>query len=327
MNEPQSSPPRICFVGQAFWVTRLCSLIERHATDLIKPVCAPVPDDGPGKIRRAIAQCSMVVRVGLRPGAKTVRGFAFDFFFKHFSQVKYKGPLVYIWIGTDVQNAQRDFLLGHHTRFFDDAQDAVHIAGAPWLKEELSAVGVQSDVLLFPEPLPSDSEILPLPESFSLLTYVTDARHELYGGKQIYDAACALPSVRFDVVGGNGSWVKQQLPNLRFHGWVSEMPQFYARATVVLRLVQHDGLGATVKEALVYGRHVIYSYPVPFTQKAEFDNTVQLKSLIETFQRLHETGKLLPNTDGREYALREWDERKLVRGLAEYLLIHSRSRK
>jgi hypothetical protein len=156
-------------------------------------------------------------------------------------------------------------------------------------------------------------------DEFRVLTYIPDSSFEFYGGDSVYKAAAVLPQIPFDVVGGAGLWIKGSLPNLTFHGWQPDIDKFFLNSTVVIRLVPHDAIGSTVRKALAFSRHVIYTYPLPFVLHVEWGNNDQLVQTIMHLYEQHTRRQLKPNFEGRDYALREWDGRHLTRKFATIL--------
>ncbi len=118
-----------------------------------------------------------------------------------------------------------------------------------WFVDDLRETGICAVDCLFPGELPeSDAESLRFTGGFRVLSYIPDKNPEFYGGHAIYQAANALPEVRFDIVGGAGNWVDKALPNMKFHGWQEDLRPFYLNAQVVARLVPHDAVGGTVRK-------------------------------------------------------------------------------
>lgn len=46
-------------------------------------------------------------------------------------------------------------------------------------------------------------------------------------------------------------------------GWVSEMAEIWDSVGCLLRTTRHDGMSRMVLEALLWGKHVIFSWPFP----------------------------------------------------------------
>jgi hypothetical protein len=247
-------------------------------------------------------------------------GRSFDAFWNLLRTISRHPPVVHYWLGSDVFRTVRDHAGGKlRTRVFESIMNDHHLADAPWLAEELAQVGIRSTVMHIPAPNLRSAEVTPLPEQFSVLTYIPDTRFAFYGGNSIYQAAANLPDIQFVVVGGNGRWARDPLPNLRFMGWQNDLTPFYQESSVVLRIVEHDSIGVTVKEALSFGRHVIYSYPLPHTLHVPFNHAAKLTSALNDLHTLHKRHLLLPNTSGWSYALQEFNEARDARQFAEYI--------
>ena len=311
---------RVCLVGQPYWTAKLCDGLRRYAADRLEATTLTLPREGWTAVRARWKEADLVVRVGFRPGARTLRGLAFDSLWALLRATHPRPRCAYYWIGTDVMNAGENATRGGHTPFFRLSLRDRHLAGAPWLTEELRRIGVPADTAIFPESVPQVEEVAPMPETFQVLTYVPDARYKFYGGEFIYRAARELPGVIFSVMGGKGAWVCEPLPNLRFHGWLKDTGSAYSRASVLLRLLPHDAIGATVKEGLVHARHVIYTYPLPCTTVIKYGDYPSLLQSLRHYHQQHLAGTLRPNEKGREYALRMWEPSHLVYLLAEALV-------
>jgi hypothetical protein len=314
---------RIVLVGQRHWVRVLRDALIRTGEGRIFVRSVDIEALVPNSLSLFGDNADLLVRVGLRPGARTVRGQAFDLFWSVLCASNKKARVAYFWIGTDVMNAAADENCAKHTHFFRGAMKHLHIAGSQWLADELTAVGVSCRTLCFPGPLLDIPYVVPFPPQFTVLSYVPDNRFRFYGGHLLYDAAIQMPGVRFDILGGTGRWARLALPNMLFHGWVTDMVKYYNNACIVARVVEHDGLGATVQEGLLAGRHVIYTYPVPFCSHVKFGDYRELVAKIEELHHLYRHKKLEVNLPGRRYALAEWDPRtvatKLIACFEEYL--------
>jgi hypothetical protein len=119
----------------------------------------------------------------------------------------------------------------------------------------------------------------------------------------------ALPSIPFFVIGGDGAWLDPRPSNLQFFGWQQDPGDWYQRATVVIRLVEHDSVGGTVVEGLFFARHVMYSYPSPYTVYVPYADAKKLTSEVAALAAKQREGVLLPNVAGREYALQHYNPR------------------
>ena len=308
--------PVVLLVGQPFWVTRLASLLSQHAADVVSVATVTSLADLP-----TILGGDLAVRVGYRPGAGTWRGRGFDAAWRVLTAAATRRRRAYYWIGTDVLNACSDWAAGEHTRSFKrEAEGAVHWAASSWLAEELKTIGVPAAEVLFPSALPAETVVQTLPTTFKVATYIPDGRCGFYGGRQLLTAAKALPFLQFEVFGGTGSWVSGEKPaNVSFLGWLHDVTPAYLESSVLLRLVQHDALGGSVREALALGRQVIYTYPVRHTSHVEFDDVDGLIRKLGELASAHAAATLRPNFAGMAYARQAFDTRVLTRTFAERL--------
>ncbi len=214
--------------------------------------------------------------------------------------------IVHYWIGSDVAkvvSACRNEEI--NTFFFQFMQRRKHMAGAPWFIPELRSIGILALDVLFPTAKPVCHSNLQLPAEFKVLTYIPDGKEELYGLHIVQEVAHIYSQVPFLVMGGRGLNVKAAPDNIKFLGHVKNTDLLYRDITVVLRLVAHDAVGATVREALNYGRYVLYTLNFPQTIYVENTDDVilELGSLIMK----HNSGSLKLNKEGVEYSLKSFD--------------------
>ncbi|MGA1876190.1 MAG: glycosyltransferase [bacterium] len=145
---------------------------------------------------------------------------------------------------------------------------------APWLRDELETIHIQSRVV-FTAFIESQSETCPLPEQFTVLSYIPEDRPHFYGWKTVLRLAREMPEINFEIVGTAGKDLEKE-PNIHFHGWVSPIIPYINRANVLLRLTEHDGLPWMMLEALSCARHVIWTYQFPFCQPhGRYEDTKQ----------------------------------------------------
>jgi hypothetical protein len=308
---------RVCVVGQQLWAKRLEDTLRRYTPGPVQVLTLAAKNLLSPEFRHA----DILMRIGFRPGARTPLGVGFDAFWSALRTAAPRAAALHYWIGSDVWRTVQDCGAGRLRRGpFSAALRDHHLADAPWLAEELATIGIAARVLAIPAPNLRAQSLPPLPETFRVLTYIPDYRFRFYGGEALYEAAHCLPHIPFEVVGGWGRWAKPPLSNLRFHGWVSEMEPFYRNCPLLVRMVEHDSIGVTVKEALSFGRHVIYSYPLPHTEQVSFADDRQLTKSILDLELRHRKGLLKPNVNGWEYALREFDESRDARALTSILL-------
>jgi hypothetical protein len=310
------------FVYGGDWARILADLANTKGDGRISARWVGFPRINPLLLFREVRQADIVLRVGVRPGGIGKRPFVLDIYWQLFRWFWPRKSFVYFWIGTDVLQALEERQSGTTPYFLKLAQTAHHFANAPWLKEELASIGVPSEVVLFPSGKvnPPPAESIAWPERFTVMAYIPDHRHTFYGGEEFLNAARQLPDVRFFVTAGSGAWAKQITGNLHFLGYRDDMAELFNAAHVVVRQVRHDAIGGTVREALFYARHVVYSYPLPHTHLVAWGDS---DGIVRTIRRLRDqfnAGLLAPNHAGREYALDEWSPPRLIDALTNQLL-------
>lgn len=171
-----------------------------------------------------------------------------------------KRAIVMHWAGSDALDVRGWVAMGKSHPWI--TRRLVHWAESDWMVRELQ----QLDVVCHCVPLPGASipeEPSPLPADFSVLVHVPSTNlGYLYGLDRILQVARRLPQIPFELVGLREGGIANPPENLRIHGRVPSLAEFYRRATVVWRPVRHDGLSFMVREALGHGRYVLYSYPL-----------------------------------------------------------------
>lgn len=176
--------------------------------------------------------------------------------------------LVWHWIGTDVLGLrQRKGWVARLRRWIARRCVRAHLADSPELARELEVSGIHAEVCrLLPASI--ESEAMPLPEAFRVLSYWNDERMAFYGGRTILEVARRMPDVEFLIVGATGAGVTAP-GNVRFLGQVSNLDPIYEKTSVFLRLPEHDSLSAMVLEALARGRFVVCNRDFPHCLRAE----------------------------------------------------------
>ena len=220
--------------------------------------------------------------VGLGP-PDTYKRFLYHLAAFILQQLHIVGRRIIYWIGSDVSR------LRTKSRF---VAGAVNIAGSAWLAEEVRTCGYACQERLFPTELPV-SEGLPFPDKARLqvLCYVPDAYHELHGSSEIRATAEELTDADFTIIGGTGTWWPGFPGNVRFLGWANNIVECLAEAHVLLRRTSHDSLSAFVREGLVAGRQVVFTYDFPGTIYVASGDT---ETLIARVRELRDG-----NVDGR----------------------------
>lgn len=309
-------------IGQKFWAGRLTEVLSQYGSPGLHVTALQVRGGIAGLRKWArVFGADVFFRVGLRPGSSTLRGRAFDLLWSVLRILTPKAKTIYYWIGTDVSQTLAAMHAGTISpRTVRDLRRSLHVADAQWLADELSSLGIRATVQRLPGALTQPQTLDPLPGTFRVMTYIPDARYRFYGGLELFEAARQLPGVTFDVVGGAGSWIPHSLPNLVFHGWQKDLTAFYRKSTVVVRLVEHDGMGATAVEALLFGRYVLYSYPLPHSTLIPFGDAARLIESLRSFYVRHQEGTLGVNTTGQSWAAATFDPEAEGHHLADLAL-------
>jgi hypothetical protein len=292
---------RIVLLGLPFWSRRLAAILNRRPRELGAEFLPPGALGTPAGLR-AVRAADVLMRIGYRPGAPTWRGRAFDALWAVLRSLNPRAGAVHYWQGTDVLNSLADARAGRlRPGPMAKARRDRHWTVAPWLVDELAEVGLESRFIAFPVSV--DGLVPPerLPAPFTVLTYIPDPRWEFYDGPAILQAARDLPELRFEVIGGRGLRAGQPPPNLTFFGWQDDVRPFLERATVAVRLVGHDGVAQSVREALLAGRHVIYSQSLPWVTVVPFQNPALLEQALGDLHRRFVAGELPPNLAGHRY--------------------------
>lgn len=169
--------------------------------------------------------------------------------------------VVFHWIGSDLYSLGKSAALRSLFWTMRPGID-LHIADAPWLVEDLKAMGLMAHLV------PTISEKMapapaPLPAALTILAYVPDRRRDFYGWQTVRMLAELYPQVVFIAVGGQP---EEGAPaNVRFEGYLDAagMDRAYRAASALLRPTANDGLSQMVLEALGRGRQVVWSRRFP----------------------------------------------------------------
>ena len=314
------NPPSIVLVGQGRWTHSLAEGLKDAGLE----VQYVAFESGADIIRatwelRRLSKATLVVRIGFRPGAKTWRGLAFDAALRVLARPR--TTVACYWIGTDVMQFADEVARRAPVGAWRSPASAVdyHLAGSEPLRDELAESGVNAEVAPFPWRTITPPEVLPpIPTTFSVATYVPDHRADFYGGPHILEAARRLPHVRFEVMGGAGTWSNDPPTNVSFLGWISDPADLYARSSCVLRLAMHDSIGGTAVEGLMFGRPVIYTGELPYSDKID----LSADDVVDAIQRLlgrSVGGSLQPNEAAAAWARVEFDASRRFKELASRL--------
>jgi glycosyltransferase involved in cell wall biosynthesis len=226
-----------------------------------------------------------------------------------------KKRIVMHWLGSDVLDDKAEALAGNRDAWV--LSRLHHWVQSDWMLREVNALGVPCELMPFPSALVPEKPS-PLPEKFSVLVYVpTLQRSDLYGLDRILRVARELPDISFELVGLLDGPVPNAPKNLRVHGRIPNLVEFYRRCSVVWRPTRHDGVSWMVLESLGHGRHVLWTYPFPGC--IQVDDASDARDQILRLYGLHSLGLLQMNEEGARFTSRGDYNPRLLR-----TTIHSR---
>ncbi len=233
-------------------------------------------------------------------------------------------PTVIHWVGTDLQIAAEEEAKAPLARSVINRP--THWCDAPWLVDELSAVGGTGAYVPLPVAGLAD-EAPPLPKRFRVLLYypVDTYDREVFDFETLWKLPTEFPGVGFTLIPSPAETLPAPRPrNLEARSWVSDMDALYRETTVYIRLTNHDGTSHMVLEALSRGRYVIWTHPLPGATLAnDFDEVSgALRGLIERHQAgtlgLNEAGIATSRSDFDPHAAIVNIDRRLRAILREY---------
>lgn len=262
----------------------------------------------------AVLKSDVIVRIGMPPGLPGFKNTLFDIFWIGLRIIFGKKKFYYYWIGSDVLLAAKIDNVLIKKLIFSAEKKAGHLANAPWLKAELLDLGVESVLALFPGTnvtIPT-GEKLKWPKNFTVATYIPDHRHEFYGGNEVIRSAKEMPDCKFMIFGGSGKWLMDVPSNVEFLGFVDDIDNLYNNINVLIRVVKHDAIGGTVREALFYGRHVIYSYNLCGVSYVPYGDVDMLLFTLRELRKKHLDGRLGINWHGRTLGVQMFEPKYLI---------------
>jgi len=248
------------------------------------------PDQGPGNfaaLALELGRCDIVYQIG---GRVTVGKFL------RAAKLLNKGKIVMHWAGSDVLDERGVVARGKRDPWV--AQKIHHWAESDWMVNEVNELGVPCERVALPSSLIPDRSV-PLPVEFRVLVHVpsVDVGY-LYGLDRILQVARNVPQVPFELVGWKAGQISSAPHNLQVHKRIRNLEELYKRSSVVWRPVRHDGLSFMVREALGYGRHVLYTYPFIGCVQVNGVDDAQ-KEILRVFD-LHRQGRLEINYVGQQ---------------------------
>jgi hypothetical protein len=224
--------------------------------------------------------------------------------------MRLKKRIIMHWVGTDVLVAGNDYKnKTFEPRFINGI---THFCEVSWIQKELKLIGIKADIVQFIILNNENSTIEKFPEKFSILTYMPKGREKFYGIDWIIRLANDFPDVNIKVTGMSKYNLK--LPeNIKLHGYVKNMKDFYNSSVVYLRLTEHDGLPFSVLEALSSARYVGYTYKL---HGCNFiDNYPALKKLVLELKKKFDNKKLGLNNAGLDFVRKNFKKEIILKKL------------
>lgn len=222
--------------------------------------------------------------------------------FLSMSRLLRKEKVVLFWCGSDVLFAQREY--DQRKCVEPWIAERIHWAGAPWLAEEVRAMGLKCEYVPITW-VRTAAQLRPLPQKFSVLCYTPNTdRLELYGIDQVLEVARAMSAVEFTLVGLLPGQKLNVPDNVQLHEWTEDMTPFYQNASVLWRPTRHDGMSFMALEALAHGRHVIWSYPSPGVIQSKHASSARIE--LQRLFDLHRDGRLALNYAGADFVAKSF---------------------
>lgn len=237
--------------------------------------------------------------------------------------IKKKPILIIHWIGTDVLGEMKRCQQRGSRRIENFIMDTlfwwkrkqgglIHLAVAPWLVDELSALHIPATGL----PVTTlDIRKLGTVDArgvkdIDFLSYVHFRRFNFYGGDKIIELARRWPAYTFLIICADLTEIppefRENVPkNVTLYPGVAwnAMPGFYQRSKFFIRYTNHDGLSLSVLEALYFNLEVLWTYDFPCTHKIESLEKLSrsIPSLVKNWQ---------PNEQGHAFVIEQYSIEK-----------------
>lgn len=219
-------------------------------------------------------------------------------------------PRVIHWVGSDIARLAVDPDL----RTLLTAPNVRHLAEVNWTAAQLKALGFDADIAPLP-PRTHSNVVPPLPQTFTVLLYVPRTRGDFYGQPAFERLMKRLSDkpIKYVIVGGGSIDVPPgvEAENL---GWRNTLTDLYENVSMLIRYTPRDGLSLMVLEALSFGRHVLWTQPLPFVRRIATyeDMERQIRVLLEQ----HEQGELHPQAQAAQFVRNEYLPEKCITAIA-----------
>ncbi len=226
-----------------------------------------------------------------------------------------KPKLIIHWIGTDVLNYQcypQKFslkIVRKIKEIIHELKGVVHLAGSPWLADELAALGIRAE--FFPlttiDLKTMSHENIGVNKTIDFLSYIPLGRFNFYGGDKLIKLAEYLPYSSFLVIMPDDIDISKNInvpdhpENITLIGKtdIQRMIDIYLHSKCFLRFTEHDGLSLSVLESMFYKLHVFWTYKFPHTIHVE-----KYEGLQEIMQEILSNWQ--PNEAGHNYVVKHY---------------------
>ena len=171
----------------------------------------------------------------------------------------FKGIRIVHWIGTDVYQLRNKFSFNQIKYMKEHIfnQIDVHLTNSPWLYDELSEMGIHTELVY--TPIFDTFDIVPLPSKFTVGVYYSET-NPMHNEKFILDVAKAMPDIDFIFFGGSH---KEHDKNIRFEPH-TDIKDIIKQCSLNVRITVHDGWPQTPIQFLMSGREVIINSDMPY---------------------------------------------------------------
>jgi hypothetical protein len=199
-------------------------------------------------------------------------------------------PRILHWLGNDVAVLRDDKRLLHALQ----SRRCRHLAQNERVSRELESLGLCAETLPVPAAL-TPPGVRDLPKQFTLLVYLPREHPGFYGRYQYERLMLALSgqSIHYIIVGGGHIDVPAGVSVERIP-WRADLAQIYDRSTALIRFTQPDSVSIMVVEALLHGRHVLWSNDFPFVIRVR--DSHDLENAVRGLLQQHAAGTLFPQT-------------------------------
>lgn len=175
--------------------------------------------------------------------------------------LRLRKKLVMQWMGSDAMYALDRQQKGTLKREYLDY--ATHFVDAPWIAEEVTALGVHQETVHFKFFTDLEEPVVQY-DKLRVVTYISQKRQEFYGMPWVRLLAEHHPEIDFLVFGADEA--DEAVPaNVKLFGWTAHdvFQQHVREGALFLRFTAHDGFPVSVMEAMAYGAVCLTRLPIP----------------------------------------------------------------